>query len=419
MNGSSDNGELARPEGELDLSIIIVSYNTRDMTLHCLQSIYDETRDISREIIVVDNNSSDDSATAIAQLFPAVELIALTENIGFARANNLAAANAHGRRILLLNPDTVILDRAVDRLVQFANATPSCRVWGGRTVFADGSLNRSSCFRRMTLWSLFCFASGLTYFGRRTAILNSEGYGGWDRDTERQVDIVTGCFLLIDRLLWESLRGFDPTFFMYGEEADLCERARLLGARPAITPRATIVHYGGASDVVAVDKRVKVFKGRITLINRHFPWGAREIGRALHLIAPLTRWCGYRLAAGVARIPEFTEQAEYWHAVWSRRGEWVDGYETCGAEAAKASLRSNELRKDERMVLGHDTTASISPGEIRPAHHPSSLKLTEIRTTRDPIQENIGASSQAAGKEQKTRCSKPRFGDLGVHREQY
>jgi GT2 family glycosyltransferase len=332
MNGSSRNSELSRSGEKLDLTVIIVSYNTCDMTLDCLRSIIDETREVEYEIIVVDNNSADDSAKAISQLYPSVKLISLNENIGFARANNLAAGNACGRRILLLNPDTVILDRAIDRLMQFANATPAFRVWGGRTVFADGSLNRSSCWRRITLWNLFCFAFGLTYFGRRSAFLNSEAYGGWNRDTERHVDIVTGCFLLIDRVLWESLGGFDPTFFMYGEEADLCERARLVGARPAITPSATIVHYGGASDVVPVDKRVKVFKGRITLINRHFSWPARKIGRALHLIAPLTRWCGYGLAAGMAHNSEFAKQAEYWGSVWSRRGEWVDGYKACNAE---------------------------------------------------------------------------------------
>lgn len=319
---------------QLDLSIIVVSYNTREMTLDCLASIAAETVTVSYEVIVVDNNSSDQSAAAIARQFPEVKLIALDSNVGFARANNLAAKQARGRRLLLLNPDTIILDCAIDRLLEFADANASFHVWGGRTVFPDGSLNRTSCFRRISLWNLLCFALGLTYFGRRNPIFNSEAYGGWDRDTSRHVDIVTGCFLLIDRPLWERLGGFDPTFFMYGEEADLCHRARSLGARPAITPEATIVHYGGASDVVPVDKRVKVFKGRITLINRHFGWPARTIGQALHLIVPLTRWYGYSMAAALARNAEWQENAVYWEAVWRRRREWVGGYEVQRAEPA-------------------------------------------------------------------------------------
>jgi len=319
---------------QLDVSIIVVSYNTRDITLDCLSSIVVETLAASYEIIVVDNNSSDGSAAAISRQFPEVKLVALDDNVGFGRANNMAVQEARGRRILLLNPDTIILDHAIDRLVEFAEENPSFHVWGGRTLFPDGSLNRTSCFRRMSLWNLLCFALGFTYFGRANPIFNSEAYGGWDRDTERHVDIVTGCFLLIDRMLWDKLGGFDPIFFMYGEEADLCQRARSLGAHPAITPDATIVHYGGASDIVPVDKRVKVFKGRMTLINRHFGWPARTIGHALHLIAPLIRWCGYGMAAAVARNSEWRRNAEYWGAVWKRRREWVNGYQTYRAEAA-------------------------------------------------------------------------------------
>jgi GT2 family glycosyltransferase len=327
MTPPTANDRSSGASGAVDLSIIIVSYNTREMTLDCLRSITTETLETTYEMLVVDNNSADNSASAIQDQFPAVRLTALTENIGFARANNLAARNARGRRILLLNPDTIILDRAIDRLMAFADETPSFQVWGGRTIFGDGSLNRSSCWRKITLWNLTCFAFCLTYFGRRSAILNSEAYGGWERDTTRHVDIVTGCFLLIDRKLWERLKGFDPVFFMYGEEADLCQRARLVGARPAITPSATIVHYGGASDIVPVDKRVKVFKGRMTLINRHFSSLTRDIGRALQLIAPLTRWCGYRLAARWSGKFDFDRSADYWRAVWRRRGEWINGYD--------------------------------------------------------------------------------------------
>lgn len=328
MSNADHDNERPSPDQQLDLSIIVVSYNTRDMTLDCLASIAAETNGARYEVIVVDNNSSDQSAAAIARQFPDVGLIALNDNIGFARANNLAAKQARGRRILLLNPDTIILDCAIDRLLKFADANPSFRVWGGRTVFPDGSLNRTSCFRRISMWNLLCFALGLTYFGRRNPILNSEAYGGWDRDTARHVDIVTGCFLLIDRLLWERLGGFDPTFFMYGEEADLCRRARLAGARPAVTPTATIVHYGGASEAVPVDKMVKVFKGRITLINRHFSSFTRGAGGALHLLAALTRSCGYRLAALALGKACHRQSADYWSAVLRRRGEWIDGYES-------------------------------------------------------------------------------------------
>ena len=114
----------------IDLSIVVVSYNTRVMTLECLRSVQEETRDINFEIIVVDNDSPDGSATAIEAEFPDVNLIALKENIGFAPANIVAAKVARGRRLLLLNPDTVILDRAIDHLVSFANGESFMRYMG-------------------------------------------------------------------------------------------------------------------------------------------------------------------------------------------------------------------------------------------------------------------------------------------------
>src|SRR5690606_2943956 len=117
-----------------------------------------------------------------------------------------------------------------------------------------GSLNPTSCWGRSTPWSEFCHAVGLSAAFRGSRLLNPEGLGSWRRDSVREVDIVTGCFLLLPRALWERLGGFHPDFFMYGEEADLCLRARRLGVRPIITPEATIVHYGGRSENKRIQK---------------------------------------------------------------------------------------------------------------------------------------------------------------------
>ena len=143
------------------LSVLIASYNTREMTLACLRSISAEAGSDDFEVIVVDNGSADGSAAAVEAECPAVKLIRSTENLGFARANNLAALRAAGSFILLLNSDTLVRDLAIDRLVAFANANPQAGIWGGRTVFADGSLNPKSCWRFMSLWSLFAQAVGL------------------------------------------------------------------------------------------------------------------------------------------------------------------------------------------------------------------------------------------------------------------
>lgn len=327
----------------IDLSIIIVSYNTRVMTLECLRSTRAETRDVPFEIIVVDNNSEDGSAAAIEAEFPDVRLVALKENIGFARANILAAKEARGQRILLLNPDTVVLDRAIDRLMAFANEMPTCRIWGGRTLNEDRSLNPSSCWHRMTLWSLACNAFGLSHLMPNSSYFNPEAYGGWDRNSVRNVDIVSGCFFLIDGELWNRLGGFDPAFFMYGEEADLCLRARRLGARPIVSPSATIVHYGGASTSSTLRQRVLLLKGKATLMNRHWGPVSRRVGRVLFLLFPLTRWGLYKLASRITGRDHLSAISAEWKAIWQRRLEWIDGYAVPGNYGWSLNLNRPEL----------------------------------------------------------------------------
>jgi GT2 family glycosyltransferase len=304
------------------LSIIVVSYNTRDMTLCALRTVHAETR-TPFEIILVDNASQDGSAAAVAREFPQVLLLAEAQNHGFAKANNLAAARARGEYLLLLNPDTEVLDGAIDRLLDFARQRPAARIWGGRTLFADRSLNPASCWRRMTLWGLICQATGLRSLLRNSALFNPESYGGWDRGSERAVDIVSGCFFLIARADWQALDGFHPDFFMYGEEADLCLRAqRQLGARPRITPAATIVHHAGASETVRADKMVRLLRAKRALIRRHFPVWQQPFALALFAAWPLSRWRATGMLARLTGKTGLRERSRIWGEIWTRRPEW-------------------------------------------------------------------------------------------------
>ncbi len=314
--------DITRP-GAPVVSIIVVSYNTKEMTLECLRSVFDQTT-LPFELLVVDNASTDGSAEAVAAEFPHIRLMAEIENHGFARANNLAAREAVGDYVLLLNPDTIVLDHAIDKLVDFARARPEAGIWGGRTLYGDRTLNPTNCWGRMTLWSVTSQALGLSSLFRESTLFNPEGYGGWLRDTEREVDIVTGCFLLISRADWERLGGFDLTYVMYGEEADLCLRARALGARPRVTPEAEIVHYKGASETVRVDKMVRLLRGKITLIRQHFPSWQRPLVLFLFRLWPFSRVWGTR---ALRRAGTGT-----WSEIWARRGEWWNGWPTQVAE---------------------------------------------------------------------------------------
>lgn len=328
--------EWTEATDEIDITIIIVSYNTCAMTIECIRSVIAQASAARYEIIVLDNASKDGSVEAIRTNFPDINLIASSENLGFGRGNNAAAMNARGRRLLLLNPDTVILDSAIDRLHEFATANPDCRIWGGRTMFADGTLNPSSCWGDATLWSIFCLATGLTRF-KDSTFLNPEGYGGWKRDSVRSVDIVTGCFLLIDRELWEQLDGFDPQFFMYGEEADLCLRARKLGARPTITPAATIIHHGKASEPDRAEQRLKVLAGRITLMRRHRSAFTNVVGRLLYSALPLIRICAYGASGALLGRKDHQQTAQNWLHIWQNRQRWINGWDAAAVVSARGS----------------------------------------------------------------------------------
>lgn len=309
------------------LSIIVVSYNTRDMTLACLDSIYQQTRTTKFEVLVVDNASSDRSADAIARHPMRPKLMALENNLGFARANNLAAREANGEFLLLLNPDVIVKNGAIDALMAFAQKKTDAGIWGGRTVFADGSLNPSSCWGRMTPWNLFCRATGLTGLFPKSEYFNGEAYGGWQRNSIREVDIVSGCFFLIQRKLWDRLGGFDPLFFMYGEEADLCLRAAQLGAQPAITPNATIIHFGGASETAHTAKMIKLLSAKASLIKRHWHPRLVSLGLALNAAWPWSRWLALRAGWLVLGRPEYRDRAATWQEIWRARHLWAQGYD--------------------------------------------------------------------------------------------
>ena len=330
----------AEPAGTVpaapELTVVVISYNTREMTLACLRSLEEQTT-TPHEVIVVDNASHDGSAEAIAAEFPHIRLLAETTNHGFAPAHEVAMTHARAPWILLLNPDTVVLDGAVDKLMAFAKRTPDAGIWGGRTLYGDGQLNPTSVFARQTLWSVACRVMGLNGLFRTSTLFNPEFYGDWPRDTEREVDIVTGCLFLIRRETWDALSGFDPAFTMYGEEVDLCLRAKAAGFRPRMTPDATIVHYGGASQPERADKTVRLMTAKMELIRRHFPPATRGLGLALFRLWPLSRAVAFRLASRLpyGDGPARARRGRVWAETCDRRAEWQHGFTGKGAGGAK------------------------------------------------------------------------------------
>jgi GT2 family glycosyltransferase len=299
------------------ISIVIVSYNTRALLDACLSSVAATTAGLDIETVVVDNASTDGSVEMLSTHHPQVEVVRLRENVGFARAVNLAAERARGDWLLLLNPDTVVHPGAVEALFGFAVARPGAGIVGGRTLRPDGSTDPSSCWGAPTLWSTICFALGLSTAFRGNRLLDPESLGSWRRDTIRPVDVVTGCLLMTSRQVWDALEGFDPNFFMYGEDVDLCLRARALGFEPAITPDATITHVVGASSTSSSAKRRLVLTGKATLTRKHVPPPTQHLHLSLLKAG----------VAGRALLEQLFRGAERsWSDAWFDRARWTAGY---------------------------------------------------------------------------------------------
>lgn len=304
------------------VSVVLVSYETRELTLIALRSLLEHAVKHPIEVIVVDNASSDGTADAIAAELPEVRLVRLDDNIGFARGVNHGARLARGQYVMLLNPDTVVHDDVVAELVRFAESRPDLGLLGGRTLATDGSPDPGSCWGLPTPWSLTCFGLGLTAAFKGHPILDPESLGRWPRDTPRDVGLVTGCLLLARRELWEELGGFDERFFMYAEDADLAKRCWDLGYRQMITPDAVITHHLGAASKVKSAKRIMVARGKATYIRKHWRRPVAAYGLGMLVLGHALRAAAHRVV-GVVRPGR---QDPSWGETLREVRSWIDGW---------------------------------------------------------------------------------------------
>ncbi|MEV4626231.1 glycosyltransferase family 2 protein [Micromonospora sp. NPDC049523] len=302
------------------VSVVIVSYQTRDLILRALATLRTASPSGSYEVIVVDNASTDGSADAVTEEFPEARVVRLARNVGFGRAVNVGAARARGTWILLLNPDTEPVGDVIGEFVAYAHAHPEHRVYTGRTLHADHTDDGRSAFALPSLWGYVCFATGLSTVFRRSRLFNPEELPGLDRSVPAPVPAASGCLLLLQRSLFAELGGFLPDYFMYSEDIDLCHRATLLGASPVLVPGARVVHVGGASST-GVGKRVMLLRGKATYLRLRWPRRRAAAGRALLATGVAVRAAGARL----------TGRAGYWREVWAERRTWLAGW-PAGAE---------------------------------------------------------------------------------------
>ena len=225
----------------VDLSIVIVSYNTRDMLRACLGAIPGATEGMTVEVWVVDNHSPDDSAAMVADEFPAVRLIANRDNPGFARANNQALRQANARHVVILNPDTEAEPGSLARMVWYLDAHADVGAVGPKLLNTDGSLQHNG--RPFpTAWREFIGHSGLRRFNPGAYDRKYE-YGREDFDSIWEVDQVSGACMMVPRRVMDEVGMLDEDFFMFYEEIEWCWRIRKAGYKVIYLPEARIVHH--------------------------------------------------------------------------------------------------------------------------------------------------------------------------------
>jgi GT2 family glycosyltransferase len=231
---------------QFDVSVVIVSFNTRDVLRECLLSVYREVGLLQVQIIVVDNASTDGSPATIKKEFPDVVLIQSEVNLGFGRANNLGFESARGRYVVLLNSDAFLTAGSLARSVAHMDANPTAGLGGGRLIGRDGSLQPSARMFPTVLNDLIVI-SGLAarfprsrFFGRLDRTWADEGEAA-------EVDWVPGAYSILRSDALAAAGPFDPRFFLYYEEVDLCKRIKQKGYSIWYWPDISVVHIGGES----------------------------------------------------------------------------------------------------------------------------------------------------------------------------
>ena len=263
-----------------DVSVIIVNYSNRDDLLKTLESLYQDPGVSNHEIIVVDNASDDDSVEAVGRDFPAVKVITLPENAGYAKANNRGAEEASGRFLLFLNNDTEVAPDTIGKILDIKKNHPEFGIVAPLVFYADGSL-QLSWGRDLHLHSEVF----LKFFAERW---HRWRFRGKKRQMDRDVDWVSGACFLIERRLYHQVGGFDERFFLYIEDADLGKRIRQLGYKIHLTSQARIIHHLGQS--VAKMSGRAMLEAKRSQLHYYCKHNSRAALAALRLYLRLRFW---------------------------------------------------------------------------------------------------------------------------------
>jgi GT2 family glycosyltransferase len=257
----------------MDVSVIVVSYNTKDITIQCLDAIFLQTKNVEFEVILVDNASSDGSCNAIKELFPQTKIIESDKNLGFGRANNLGSQIAQGKYLFFLNSDTIIVNNAILYLLEFFESNPSEEYGAAGTLLLNNDLKPTHSSGRFPLKRDILTVTFLGYFDRAYfhKFQNKEKLT-FENNSSFEVDYITGADLFISLNLFKRLNGFDTIYFMYYEDTDLQKRIKQLGLKRIIINGPKIIHLEGGSNknfIFSIEKRIMVTKSMFLYFKKY------------------------------------------------------------------------------------------------------------------------------------------------------
>jgi len=310
----------------MKLSIVIVSWNTREMLRNCLNSIPSQKEGPAIEIIVVDNDSSDGSADMVAEHFPAVVLIQNSSNLGFAKATNQGLRAASGGFFLLLNSDTIVHGDVIADSLRFMISRPEIGMMGCKVLNEDGS-TQMTCSRFPSFLNLLLQTLGLNRLSR-PAWLQRYQMLDWERDDERDVDVISGCYLMVRKETLDEIGLLDENFFLYGEETDWCRRCSLSDWRLVFAPVGCITHFGsGSSRQLNYRRDLMLSEGTVRLHRKHGGLLAGFVIWALLLSFNLSRSVYWTIKAAldakkfsIDRASHFRQITRKFNTAWPSNG---------------------------------------------------------------------------------------------------
>jgi GT2 family glycosyltransferase len=281
-----------------EISVIIVSWNGCALLRKCLKSIRESGGPLVREVVLIDNASSDGSADMVEEEFPEVTLIRSKENLGFARANNLGLKRASGSWLALVNSDVVVHPGCFERLASFLGEHGEVGLVGPKVFGRDGRLQRT-CRRFPTIWNTLCRSFALDCVFPRWPLFSEREMRHSGQESESEVEVLSGCFWMARRKAMEKVGGLDERFFFYAEDMDWCKQVRDAGWKVVYVPEARATHFGGGSSANApLRYSIELLRANLIYWKKHYG----RLGQALFYLLSVLHQAVRLIARGLKQL---------------------------------------------------------------------------------------------------------------------